>query len=170
MRLLLDVSAMRKHIQQRRRVLMTLLLLTVFLLLRASPSRTFTRFLDSYITSDILWIDTSSKTPCWKTAPALYHCFRSLTPGSTYSPLRSPTQLEALMVPIQPWHPSHCIDEFFTKGEPCSARRPTTLDVVWTWVNGSDVLFQQALLDAANFLDTWPRKNTIGVTNARLYR
>lgn len=164
---------MAKYTQQRRTVIILplSLSLSIFLFLWASSSRTFTRSLDSYITSGITWIDNDNnngdKTPCWEDASPLYHCFRALSPGSTNNPLRSATEMEALMVPTQPWHPSHCIDGFFTDGEPCSGRRPTTLDVVWTWVNGSDAFFQQALLDAAaDPLAT--RKNA--VAGGKLYR
>jgi len=167
------LSGMGKYIQQRRRVVVILLSslsISIFILLWASPPRTFTRSLDPYITSGISWMDgdnSNSKAPCWKTAPALYHCFRGSVPGSTNNPLRSTTDMEALVVPTQPWHPSHCIDEFFTNVKPCSAHHLTTLDVVWTWVNGSDVLFQQALWDAAGSMATQPRKNAVP---GKLYR
>src|SRR5258708_9084583 len=114
---------MGKHLQQRRLTVVILLFslpLLIFFLLCTSSSRTFTRSLDSYITSGITWIDgdnNSDETPCWGAAPALYHCFPGLPPGSTNSPLRSATDMEALMVPTQPWHPSHCIDDFFTTAE-----------------------------------------------------
>jgi hypothetical protein len=174
MHILSDMSGMGKRTQQRRRIVIILLSslpFSIFLLLWASPPRTFTRSLDSYITSRIPWIDDSnndSKIPCWKAAPALYHCFRGSAPGSTNNkhPLRPAANMEALMAPTQPWHPSHCIDEFFTNAKPCSAHHLTTLDVVWTWVNGSDALFQQALRDAAS-LTTQPRKNA---ARGKLYR
>ncbi|KAI9064662.1 hypothetical protein FKP32DRAFT_1648980 [Trametes sanguinea] len=40
--------------------------------------------------------------------------------------------------------PHHCLDGLYTSGEPChDALGPTRMDVVWTWVNGSDPLFAQ---------------------------
>jgi len=167
---------MGKHIQQRRRIVIILLFslpISVLLLLWGSSSRTFTRSLDSYITSGIPWIDNNNngnKTSCWKAAHAFYHCFRGITPGSTNNPLPSATHMKAVMVPTQPWHPSHCIDEFFTNGQPCSARRPTALDVVWTWANGSDVLFQEALWNAADSLSNQRRQNSVTATRGKLYR
>jgi hypothetical protein len=164
---------MGKHTQQLRRIvviLLSFLPISLFILLCFSPPRTFTRSLDSYITSGIPWVgddnNNSSKTPCWKAAPALYHCFRDTAPGSTDNPLW-PASMEALMVPTQPWHPSHCIDDYFTKGKPCSAPHLITLDIVWTWVNGSDALFQRALWDAADSLPTQPGKNA---SPGKLYR
>lgn len=171
---MLDTPGMGKHIQQRRRIviiLLTFLPVSIFILLCFSPPRIFTRSLDPYIISNIPWIGNSdnnnSNEPCWKTAPALYHCFRGSAPGSTNKTLRPASNMEALMVPTQPLHPSHCIDDFFVNAKPCSAHHLTTLDVVWTWANGSDVLFQQALWDAAGSLATQPRKNTVP---AKLYR
>ncbi len=166
---------MGKHIDQPRRRIVIILLfslpISIFLLLCFSPPRIFTRSLDSYITSGIPWIgngdNNNSNELCWKAAPAFYHCFRGSAPKSTNNLLRPASDMEALMVPTQSWHPSHCIDEFFANAKPCSAHHPTTLDVVWTWVNGSDVLFQQALWDAADSLTTQSRKNA---ALSKLYR
>lgn len=159
------MSGMGKHTKQQRRrvvILLSFLPISILILLCFSPPRTFTRSLDSYITSGIPWISNdsngNSKTPCWKTAPVLYHCFLGSASGPINNPLPA-SDMGALMVPAQPWHPPHCIDDFFTNGKPCSPPHPTTLDVVWTWVNGSDVLFQQALWDAADSLTTQSRKN-----------
>ena len=165
------------HINQPRRRIVIILLsslpISIFILLCFSPPRIFTRSLDSYITSGIPWISNSannnSNELCWKAAPALYHCFRGSAPKSTNNPLRPTNDMEALMVPTQSWHPSHCIDDFFANAKPCSAHHITTLDVVWTWVNGSDILFQQALRDAALAvpLTTQLRKNA---ALGKLYR
>jgi len=164
--LLLDVSGMGKHTQQRRRIVVTLLSflpVSILILMFFSPPRIFTRSLDSYITSGIPWKgdgnNNNSRTPCWKAAPALYNCFRDSVSGSADNPLRPASDMEALIVPTQPLHPSHCIDDFLTNAKPCSAPHLTTLDVVWTWVNGSDALFQQALWDATDSLSTQRQKN-----------
>lgn len=46
--------------------------------------------------------------------------------------------------------PSDCIDSFFASGKICSLLDPDPpLDVVWTWVNGSDKLLQESMSDAA---------------------
>ncbi|OSD02439.1 hypothetical protein PYCCODRAFT_1467800 [Trametes coccinea BRFM310] len=38
--------------------------------------------------------------------------------------------------------PPHCLDALYSSGDPChDALGPTRMDVVWTWVNGSDPLF-----------------------------
>lgn len=173
-RLMLDTPGMGKHIQQRRRIviiLLTFLPVSIFILLCFSPPRIFTRSLDPYVISNIPWIGNSdnnnnSYEPCWEAAPALYHCFRGSAPRSSNKTLRPASNMEALMVPAQSWHPSHCIDDFFVNGKPCSADHLTTLDVVWTWVNGSDALFQRALWEAADFT-TQTRKNTV---LSKLYR
>jgi Stealth protein CR1, conserved region 1 len=38
-----------------------------------------------------------------------------------------------------------CIDGYFAKGAPCHAGSDPPLDVVWTWVNGSDRLIQESM-------------------------
>ena len=52
-----------------------------------------------------------------------------------------------------------CLDAHFSLGVPCSPahRKPPKVDVVWTWVNGSDPLFRTALEVAEkNRLDIKP--------------
>ncbi|KAL6300082.1 hypothetical protein BKA93DRAFT_868238 [Sparassis latifolia] len=39
---------------------------------------------------------------------------------------------------------SSCLDRFFVAGEPCFESKPPPIDLVWTWVNGSDPLLVQA--------------------------
>ena len=165
-----------KHLHQRRRFFVILLLslpFSIFLFLWTSPSRPFARSLDSYITSGMPWTETeTTSTPdasCWN-APTLYHCFRRSNPGSSDNPLRSAADIEALLLPTQPWHPSHCINNFFTSGEPCSTHRPAPLDVVWTWVNGSDSLLRHEFSDAVNAMIGQPRKNSVSATSGKLYR
>lgn len=40
--------------------------------------------------------------------------------------------------------PRHCLDAHLTYGEACFNANMPPLDVVWTWVNGSDILLQDA--------------------------
>ena len=55
-----------------------------------------------------------------------------------YDPSQSPTVRPTLDLP------KHCLDAHIAQGELCSARNPPPLDILWTWVNGSDILQQDA--------------------------
>jgi len=41
--------------------------------------------------------------------------------------------------------PDVCLDDHFSKGAPCFTGSETPLDVVWTWVNGSDRLLMESM-------------------------
>ncbi|KZT64246.1 hypothetical protein DAEQUDRAFT_732853 [Daedalea quercina L-15889] len=67
--------------------------------------------------------------------------------------------------------PSQCIDAHFTQGALCSAPGLPKFDFIWTWVNGSDVLEQQAKKAATQSYDSkdpW-RPSTAG-TPDRMFR
>ena len=67
------------------------------------------------------------------------------------------TELDAIYLPFQPvpYQPSltlkftsllpdACLDSHLAQGELCYNPQQPKLDVVWTWVNGSDILLQDA--------------------------
>lgn len=69
--------------------------------------------------------------------------------------------------------PKHCLESYFALGYPCSAKKDVTFDIVWTWVNGSDGRFQQAIADATT--ETYPEtgedgKETPSRPTSKLYR
>lgn len=64
--------------------------------------------------------------------------------------------------------PSHCVDDYFAKGVPCHASPDPPLDVVWTWVNGSDRLFQESLGHVVR--TTNPRMPATSRANTQFFR
>lgn len=91
-----------------------------------------------------------------------------------YLPLRIPDTKPARSPPLLPTHnlPPSCIDAYFTSGEPCYDPDVPQLDVVWTWVNGSDPLLQQAKESAQEALDSSadPYRPQHSSAQARMYR
>lgn len=65
--------------------------------------------------------------------------------------------------------PESCLEAHFALGYPCSNNKSVTFDVVWTWVNGSDRHFQQAMGEAALSLDKKTRSR-VASPNNKLYR
>ncbi|KAI0700102.1 hypothetical protein BC835DRAFT_1329341 [Cytidiella melzeri] len=67
--------------------------------------------------------------------------------------------------------PDHCRDAYFSKGDPCYDPVIKPMDVVWTWVNGSDRLLQEAKLQAENsFSPDDPFRPKTSITQSRQYR
>lgn len=67
--------------------------------------------------------------------------------------------------------PTSCLDPEFARGELCYATTVPKLDFLWTWVNGSDPLEQQAKQHAIDLYepdDPW--RPSASVMEARLYR
>ncbi|KIJ52435.1 hypothetical protein M422DRAFT_64923 [Sphaerobolus stellatus SS14] len=64
--------------------------------------------------------------------------------------------------------PEECIDDHFAKGLPCYAPEPRPMDVVWTWVNGSDRLLMESM--SATVRKTDPKMATASRPTAGLYR
>ncbi|PCH40329.1 hypothetical protein WOLCODRAFT_136778 [Wolfiporia cocos MD-104 SS10] len=72
--------------------------------------------------------------------------------------------------PVPPL-PSTCLDAYFARGDACYASQPAKLDLLWTWVNGSDPLEQQAKTNvAAKFDSQDPWRPSMQPNQARLYR
>ena len=67
--------------------------------------------------------------------------------------------------------PDHCRDAYFSSGAVCYDPEMPLMDVVWTWVNGSDPLLQAAKLDAeSRFDDDDPYRPKTSAAAARQYR
>lgn len=62
-----------------------------------------------------------------------------------------------------------CLDAHFESGEPCTAPGPDPpLDVLWTWVNGSDRFLMESMSRAVRRTD--PRMATTTRPNTELFR
>jgi len=75
--------------------------------------------------------------------------------------------------------PLRCLDDFISRGATCEDRddeaahriRQTTFDIVWTWVNGSDHLHQQAAIEATReYFPPRQRPNSKVPSELKLYR
>ncbi|EJF56867.1 hypothetical protein DICSQDRAFT_112435 [Dichomitus squalens LYAD-421 SS1] len=68
--------------------------------------------------------------------------------------------------------PSHCLDQYYSSGGVChDGLGPLPLDVIWTWVNGSDPLFMDARENAAeSFGNTDPYRPTQSSNSSRMFR
>ncbi|OSX57791.1 hypothetical protein POSPLADRAFT_1067806 [Postia placenta MAD-698-R-SB12] len=67
--------------------------------------------------------------------------------------------------------PTACLDPYFARGELCYVTSVPKLDFLWTWVNGSDPLEEQAKQQAVDLYepdDPW--RPSASVMEARLYR
>ena len=119
----------------------------------------------------------------------LYHSYVNLKTWLTYDPLWSYAYVNASSTTFPPHDPtytmfetptyaaqaayvdqplqkirrlmSHCRDAYFAAGVPCHASPDPPLDVVWTWANGSDRLFQEALTHAVRTNPRLPFNPTI---------
>lgn len=50
--------------------------------------------------------------------------------------------------------PAECLEQYYASGLPChDGQGPVPMDVIWTWVNGSDPLFVDSRTRAANSYD-----------------
>lgn len=88
----------------------------------------------------------------------VYHCIK-VPHSSDPPPLRVYQSL-----------PSTCRDAFFENGDVCNHQpTPTLFDLVWTWVNGTDPLLQDAM--AAAEPSAAGQDNAVGLqTGQKLYR
>ncbi|EJD55589.1 hypothetical protein AURDEDRAFT_179322 [Auricularia subglabra TFB-10046 SS5] len=69
--------------------------------------------------------------------------------------------------------PQHCLDSFLSRGAPCVDReaRPPRFDVIWTWVNGTDKLHQDAALEVeAQYFPAKQRPNSKTPDELKRYR
>jgi hypothetical protein len=64
--------------------------------------------------------------------------------------------------------PLECLDAHIAKGAACNFGLDPRLDVIWTWVNGSDKLLMESMSQTAR--QTQPKQSVSGKTNTRLYR
>lgn len=73
------------------------------------------------------------------------------------------------LLPVQDL-PSSCLEDYFVTGAPCydPVRRP--MDVLWTWVNGSDLFLQQEKQAAEKRLGDHDPYRPIKKNQARQYR
>ena len=69
-----------------------------------------------------------------------------------FKPSRPPPTSDTVALKPSTELPSSCIDAHFARGELCYNPQVPRLDVVWTWVNGSDILFKDALAKVENSL------------------
>ncbi|CCM05604.1 uncharacterized protein FIBRA_07832 [Fibroporia radiculosa] len=93
---------------------------------------------------------------------------------TSYLPFRvpspPPTSQSTLVKPVLDL-PATCLDAYYVHGDACSSPLPPKLDLLWTWVNGSDPLEQQAKMDVqASYGPTNPWRPATSSTQARLYR
>ena len=95
--------------------------------------------------------------------------------ATSYLPFQTPP----LPVPPPPRTPlrpvrdlrASCLDAHFRLGEPCLGDRVDPLDILWTWVNGSDFLLVEAKeLAQAQYGSDDPYRPVNSGTQARLYR
>ncbi|PCH40334.1 hypothetical protein WOLCODRAFT_98719 [Wolfiporia cocos MD-104 SS10] len=105
-----------------------------------------------------------------------------ILPSSTAESCRSSyLPIEASPLPIAPATkstlrpvndlPAECLEAHFALGELCYIRNTNPIDVLWTWVNGSDVLLEEAKQVAQNDYDPEdPYRPVRSLTQARLYR
>ncbi|TBU22887.1 hypothetical protein BD311DRAFT_675085 [Dichomitus squalens] len=68
--------------------------------------------------------------------------------------------------------PSHCLDQYYSSGGVChDGLGPLPLDVIWTWVNGSDPLFRDAREHATKSYDNTDPYRPIKSNNpSRMFR
>ncbi|KAI0088478.1 hypothetical protein BDY19DRAFT_165838 [Irpex rosettiformis] len=73
---------------------------------------------------------------------------------SAYVPFRPSRPTTSDFVTLKPSTelPSSCLDAHITQGELCYNPKAPRLDVLWTWVNGSDILFKDAVARVENSL------------------
>ncbi|PCH36029.1 hypothetical protein WOLCODRAFT_28307 [Wolfiporia cocos MD-104 SS10] len=84
--------------------------------------------------------------------------------------LPPPVQPATVLQPVQEL-PDDCLEAYYVRGDPCYTTPLPKLDFVWTWVNGSDPLQQEAkIAAAARFAPDDPWRPSDATTQARLYR
>ena len=67
--------------------------------------------------------------------------------------------------------PDYCRDAYFSRGSLCYDPEIPSMDIVWTWVNGSDSLLQEAkLLAESRFSSDDPYRPKTSFAEARQYR
>jgi len=95
--------------------------------------------------------------------------------AASYIPFELPSPLplqfphKASLTPVRDL-PAACLESHFALGQPCH-EIAEPLDVLWTWVNGSDILLDEAKRDAqARYAPDDPYRPTRSTTQARLYR
>ena len=73
---------------------------------------------------------------------------------TAYLPFRPPTQPAAGSRSLRPSSPlpASCLDAHLSRGELCFNPHEPKLDALWTWVNGSDILLQDAKTRVENAL------------------
>ena len=92
----------------------------------------------SWLTYDPLWSYTyvNASATVFPPHDPIYILFEPRT-YATFEPSQPLQKVRRLL--------AHCRDDYFAKGVPCHASPDPPLDVVWTWANGSDRLFQESL-------------------------
>ncbi len=99
--------------------------------------------------------------------PSLDAAYVPFRPSKSHQPAAS----NAVMLKPSTELPSSCLDAHIAKGELCHNPKVPQLDVVWTWVNGSDLLFQHAVTRVENSLpEDDPYRPTESFLKARQYR
>lgn len=94
---------------------------------------------------------------------------------AAYLPFEPPRQSEtsgsvSKLTPTQEL-PDDCRDAYFASGQLCYDTDIPSMDVLWTWVNGSDTLLQEAKRVAeGRFAADDPYRPKISAAQARMYR
>ena len=92
---------------------------------------------------------------------------------TVYLPFQPSQQLETAPESLKPTLPlpRHCLDAHLTYGDVCFHANAPPLDIVWTWVNGSDILMQDAKARiSSSFSEENPYRPSKSWKTARQFR
>ncbi|GJJ08162.1 hypothetical protein Clacol_002370 [Clathrus columnatus] len=89
-----------------------------------------------------------------------------------FEPPRRYSSSSLIDVPLRPVRrlPDRCLDAHFTLGEPCYDDKPSTFDLVWTWVNASDWRLVEEMRKALEEVQLPTSDKQAGDSKAKLYR
>lgn len=162
----------------RRRRCLTLLIGSTFVLLVLfvlqnpglnSKSRRLWKWA-STSTSQSFWPHESAKVEDMLFPPdkPTYVLFEPPSLTIQMVPSLSSSSPSSVVRPVQPLS-SRCLDAHFENGETCAASTPDPpIDVLWTWVNGSDRLLMESMAQAVRRSD--PKMPTTSRPNTELFR
>lgn len=94
-----------------------------------------------------------------------------VTPDTLYLPFRPQTPIRDRRVKAGLQLPQECLDAHFSQGSLCYVEEVPKMDVLWTWVNGSDILLQNAKARiTAQFSSTDPNRPSVSWKQYRQFR